>query len=61
MHIDLDGSTLVGSTAIASTGGWQTWTTTSLGSVTLTPGEQVLTIHIDQGEFNINWLDFQLQ
>ena len=61
VHIDLDGAALIGSTSIPMTGDWQSWTTTSLGAVPITAGQHVLTIHIDNGEFNINWLEFTAQ
>lgn len=56
-HIDIDGSTVIASRPVASTSDWQSWVTESLGSVPLTTGQHTLTIHIDSGEFNINWLE----
>jgi chitinase len=56
MHIDLDGAPLIGSTSVAMTGDWQAWNTVSLSA-----GQHVLTIYIDSGEFNINWLEFAAQ
>jgi hypothetical protein len=61
MHLEVAGDDANASTAIPSTGDWQSWTTITLGAVSLTAGEHTLTIHIDSGEFNLNWLDFQLQ
>jgi len=61
MRLAVDGSDVIGSTGIPSTGEWHAWTTMALGSVSLTAGEHTMTIHIGNGEFNINWLDFDLQ
>ena len=42
-----------------STGGWQSWTTTTF-EATLPAGQQHLRILITQPLFNVNWLDFTL-
>jgi hypothetical protein len=47
------GTNLSGSVNVPSTGGWQTWTTTT-ASVTLPAGQQVLTIYQDNGGWNID-------
>jgi endoglucanase len=41
----------------SSTGGWQTWTTTSY-EATLPAGQQILRVLITQAPFNLNYLDF---
>ncbi len=49
--------TVLHSPTFAPTGGWQTWTTTSVNAL-LPPGRHVLRILITQAPFNINWLEF---
>ncbi|MEL6923759.1 MAG: carbohydrate-binding protein [Bacteroidota bacterium] len=45
--------------SFASTGGWQTWRTTS-AELTLPAGEHQLRMVITQPLFNINWMEFDL-
>jgi lysophospholipase L1-like esterase len=53
------GTDLSGPISIPATGGWQTWTTVT-ASVTLSAGEQVLTLIEDNGGWNINYAAFAL-
>jgi len=46
------GTNLTGSVNVPNTGGWQTWTTVK-ASVTLSAGQQVLTLNEDNPEWNI--------
>ena len=58
LHIANSGGTnLSGDVNVASTGGWQTWATTT-ATVTLPAGVQTLTIYQDNGGWNINYLTF---
>ncbi len=43
-----------------STGGWQTWTTTSGPEVFLPSGQHQIRVTITQPLFNINWMEFSL-
>ena len=53
VHIAMDGTT-IGSTTIASTGGWQVWANAVLKNIALTAGDHILTLYIDAGGFNCN-------
>ena len=58
LHIsNSSGANLSGNVNIASTGGWQTWTTITT-SVTLPAGRQTLTVNQDNGGWNLNYLTF---
>jgi hypothetical protein len=41
-----------------NTGGWQSWQSISVGSITLPPGELTIRLEILSGEFNVNWIEF---
>jgi aryl-phospho-beta-D-glucosidase BglC (GH1 family) len=47
------------STSFASTGGWQTWTTTS-ETLSLTKGRHLMRLLVTQAPFNLNWFEFSL-
>jgi hypothetical protein len=49
------GGAVLGSLAVPSTGGWQTWATIS-HDVTLGAGQQQIAIAVPAGGWNINWL-----
>lgn len=49
------GATTLATTAVASTGGWQTWQTIN-ATVSLPAGSQTLRVYAATGGFNINWL-----
>jgi hypothetical protein len=55
-HILMNGRNVCGATSIPNTGGWQTWTTVTVPSVALSAGQQVLTIYVDSGSWNVNYL-----
>ncbi|MBR7837599.1 carbohydrate-binding protein [Actinospica durhamensis] len=60
LHIaNSSGTNLSGNLNIASTGGWQTWTTVN-ATVTLPAGTQTLTVDQDNGGWNVNSLGFTL-
>jgi len=50
----------MGTFDLASTGGWQSWKTISLGQHALTAGTHVLTLFEMTGGFNLNYVDFVL-
>lgn len=52
------GSTTLATTAIPSTGAWQTWTTVTSAPFTLTAGTQTIRIFAVTGGFNLNWMQF---
>jgi hypothetical protein len=51
------GSTVLTSTTVPNTGGWQVWKTITM-PVTLTQGMQTIRILASGAGFNLNWLDF---
>ncbi len=59
LSLAIDGSNILDDLTIASTTGWQTWATLNT-PVYLTAGQHVLRLKILRGEFNLNWMDFQL-
>jgi fibronectin-binding autotransporter adhesin len=58
-HVLIDGTNVTGSLNAANTGGWQNW-----GSVTysiptpITAGSHVVTLGLDTGNQNLNWISF---
>ncbi|MEH6396615.1 di-heme oxidoredictase family protein [Pseudoalteromonas sp.] len=55
----IDGNT-VATDAVPTTGGWQTFISQTIASVTLDEGVHTIRIEMTGGEFNINWLEFNL-
>src|SRR6185295_8209644 len=56
-RVEFDGVDKTGTIAVASTGGWQTWSNISR-SVSLSAGQQVLRIAVLGDDFNLNYLSF---
>jgi hypothetical protein len=52
------GSTVLATVNVPNTGGGQIWTTTSAVTVPLTAGSQTLRVHVMNGGFNLNWMNF---
>ncbi len=50
---------ILDSPSFSSTGGWQSWTTTTR-DVSMPQGRYTLRIRITQAPFNLNWLEFNL-
>lgn len=60
IHVKFDGVDVTGPIVIPQTGGWQTWSTTSV-NIPLTAGEQVMTFVAETSigvEFNLDYIDF---
>jgi len=53
----LDGTPIVSALALASTGAWQDYASTESVSVNLTAGTYVLRLEVNQGSFNLNYID----
>jgi len=49
---------LINTDKVEYTGGWQQFTTQTIGNVNLTASENTLEIEIKSGDFNLNWLEF---
>jgi len=58
LSLSVDGTQQL-SASPGGTGGWQTWTTVSLGSVSLSAGEQVVRLTFDTGGLNVDNLAFE--
>ncbi|MFZ5985672.1 MAG: cellulase family glycosylhydrolase [Bacillota bacterium] len=52
-----NGSTVLASTTVPNTGGWQNWTTVK-ATVNLSAGQQTLRLYADGSPFNVNWIKF---
>jgi hypothetical protein len=53
-----EGETELGNYTFPSTGGWQTWTT-STHKITLPAGDHRLKLVVNSGNFNLNWFSFR--
>ncbi len=54
------GSSVLATTSVPNTGGWQNWTTVS-ASVNLTSGNQTIRIYVSSQGFNINWFELSME
>ncbi len=57
--IDSTQNRLLNSIVVPATGGWQSWTTIK-NEVSLPVGEYILRLLVNQMEFNLNWMNFEL-
>jgi chitinase len=57
-HIELDGTNVSGTLTVPNTGGWQTWQTVTATTPSLTTGQKILRLFADQGDFNVNYIEF---
>jgi hypothetical protein len=57
-HAELDGVNISGTLTVPNTGGWQTWQTVTATTPSLTTGQKILRIFADQGDFNVNYVEF---
>lgn len=55
-HVEIDNVDVSGSVAVAATGGWESWVTSTVSSVALTAGEHVLKVQFDSSGLNFNRL-----
>lgn len=59
VSLSIDGTVVSNNIAIPNTGGWQTWTTTSVNNVPISAGSHVLRLTIGSTSYvNINYLTF---
>ncbi|WP_020207716.1 di-heme oxidoredictase family protein [Gilvimarinus chinensis] len=45
-----------GAISVGDTGGWQSWTTVNLGSITVANGVANVRLNVESAPFNVNWL-----
>ncbi|MEO1450215.1 MAG: carbohydrate-binding protein, partial [Bacteroidota bacterium] len=57
LEITFSNGGTTGDLTLPSTGGWQTWTTTTASNISLGAGEQVLRINLKSGGMNLNYLE----
>ncbi|MDO8588670.1 MAG: glycoside hydrolase family 9 protein [Armatimonadota bacterium] len=55
-HIEMNGQNVCGLQSVPNTGGWQNWATVNTPGVNLSAGQQVLTVYVDSGGWNFNYL-----
>src|SRR5579859_4969141 len=55
-HVEVDGNNVTGSMTVPNTGGWQTWTTVTKSAVSLSAGQHILRLYVDNGGMNLNWI-----
>ncbi|WP_175532020.1 carbohydrate-binding protein [Paenibacillus sp. yr247] len=54
------GATVLATTAVPNTGGWQNWQTVTT-TVNLNAGQQTLRVYAGGSGFNVNWINFAVQ
>lgn len=59
LTVELDGQSLGSAVSIAVTGGWQSWATQQLNLGNLSAGNHRLRIQIQNGGFNLNWVELK--
>ncbi|MDG2305289.1 MAG: carbohydrate-binding protein [Candidatus Binatia bacterium] len=59
-RLDFDDAPLTGPIAVAPTGGWQIWTEGTVADLAMSAGTHVLTVHIEDGDFNLDWMEWTL-
>jgi hypothetical protein len=57
-HIEFNGVDRTGLFTVTNTGGWQTWATISKTGISLSGGQQVMRIYLDNANFNLNRITF---
>ncbi|MFT7559023.1 MAG: beta-glucanase (GH16 family), partial [Flavobacteriales bacterium] len=57
-HLSLNGQAIGSVANFKNTGSWQSFRSVSGGSVELPVGQHTLTLHIDTGGFNLNYIEF---
>ena len=56
-HVEIDGSDITGVRSFPATGGNQTWTTVTVPSRPMAPGQHILRVYLNGGGWNFNKLD----
>jgi hypothetical protein len=60
LHIEFDGANLTGSISVPNTGGWDTWQSFTQ-TVSLTAGQHMMRVAIENGGMDMNWFSFAPQ
>ncbi|MFM7021932.1 MAG: family 16 glycosylhydrolase [Flavobacteriales bacterium] len=56
-HVEMNGVDVSGKIAVSNTGGWQSWQTKKVFNKALSAGKQFMRIVIDNGGFNLNYIE----
>ncbi|MEN8156090.1 MAG: carbohydrate-binding protein [Bacteroidota bacterium] len=59
IHVEVNGVDATGTVILPGTGGWQSWTTTTIEDVILPGGEVQIRIVFERGGSNLNWFRFK--
>jgi len=57
-YFEIDGNKISSDINVSNTGGWDSWQSKSVTGIELTKGENVLRLHIENGEFNLGKMTF---
>ena len=57
-YFEVEGNKISSDITLSNTGGWDSWRTKSVSGIELTKGENVLRLHIKNGEFNLGKMTF---
>lgn len=60
IHLEVDGVNVTGSVNLPNTTGFQNWQTATISNIPLTQGTRVITLFFDEGDININKMEFVL-
>jgi hypothetical protein len=60
IQLELNGEDLTGDIDLPSTGDYESWTTFEGPLVNLPAGEHTLRLNVENGEYHMNWMEFEL-
>lgn len=60
LHLEVDGVNVTGTVNIQNTGGFQAWQTAVVSNIALTQGVHVITLFFEEGDINVNKMEFVL-
>jgi len=60
LHLEVDGVNVTGTANIPNTTGFQAWQTVTIPNIPLTQGTHVITLFFEEGDINVNKMEFVL-
>jgi glucose/arabinose dehydrogenase len=60
VHLEVDGVNVTGTINIPNTTGFQNWQTVTIPNIALTQGTRVITLFFEEGDINVNKMEFVL-
>jgi len=60
LHLEVDGVNVTGTVNIPNTTGFQAWQTVTIPNIPLTQGARVITLFFEEGDINVNKMEFVL-